>query len=243
MDCLEFRRLLGSDPRVTDRAAREHLDACPFCADAHARAQAFESRLSNALAVPIPDGLADRILLAQLTGTRQRERTNRRRTAWIALAAVACMALAIGVVRYERAPPATLADLVVQHINGEERDALQLTAAVPAAEVERAFADRGVHLVSVPRDVSYVSECPVGAYRTVHMVMPENGAPVSVVYVVDHRIADDRDFRRDAMVGREIPIANGTLVLAAQSADRFDAIEHTWRDAIEGRPQIAAGSR
>lgn len=241
MDCLEFRRLLGSDPRVVDAAAREHLERCPFCADAHARAQAFEGRLADALAVPVPVGLADRILLAQLTGARQQARTGRRRVAWIALAAAACMAIAIGVIRHERAPVG-LADLVVQHVNGKERDALGLTAVVPAAEIEQAFVDRGVHLASVPRDVSYVHECPVGTYRSVHMVMPENGAPVSVLYIVDHRAKSSTAFRRAALQGREIPLANGTLVLVAPSAERFDAIERTWREAIEGPPRAVAAS-
>ena len=44
MDCLEFRRRLGSDPGALDPQAREHVDGCPFCADAQARAQAFEER-------------------------------------------------------------------------------------------------------------------------------------------------------------------------------------------------------
>ena len=243
MDCLEFRRLLGSDPRISDRAAREHLESCPFCTDAYARAQAFESGLAQAMAVLVPTGLADRILLAQLTGERQHQRTSARRFGWIALAAAACMALAIGVVRHERAAPASLADLVVAHINGPEHAALQLRAPVAAASIERAFADRGVHLKSVPTEVSYVHECPIGAYRSVHMVMPENGAPVSVLYVVDHGSIANTDFRRDGMQGREVPIANGTLVLAAQTDNRFDAVEHMWRDAIEGPAQVAAGSR
>lgn len=243
MDCLEFRRLLGSDPHISDRAAREHLEGCPFCADAHARAHAFESGLAQAMAVPVPTGLADRILLAQLTGERQHQRTRVRRLAWIALAAAASLALAIGVVRHQRATSASLADLVVAHIDGPERDALQLRAPVAAAAIERAFADRGVRLASVPAEVSYVHECPIGAYRSVHMVMPENGAPVSVLYVVDHPSRNSKNFLRAGMHGREVPIANGTLVLAAQTDSGFDAIEHTWRDAIEGPAQVAAGSR
>jgi len=241
MDCLEFRRLLGSDPRVSDRAAREHLEGCPFCADAHARAQAFENRLADALAVPVPDGLAERILLAQLTAARRQARDRRRRAGWIALAAAACLVLAIGVVRHAR-PPVGLADLVVQHVTGKEHGALRLTAVVPAAEIEQAFADRGVRLASVPRDVSYVHECPVGAYRSVHMVMPENGAPVSVLYIVDHRAKGAATFQRDHLQAREVPVANGTLVLVAPSTERFDAIERTWREAIEGPPRAVVAS-
>jgi len=58
MDCLEFRRLLGSDPHVGDPAAREHAQSCPFCAEAQARAQAFEARLAVAAAHDGDDGRA-----------------------------------------------------------------------------------------------------------------------------------------------------------------------------------------
>lgn len=242
MDCLEFRRLLGSDPHVVDSAAREHLRGCAFCADATQRAQAFEARLISSMAVAVPEGLADRILLAQLTGARQQRRSGVRHVGWIALAAAASIALAIGMVRYQRAP-AALADLVVAHIDGAEKASLQLRAPIAAAAVERAFADRGVRLTQVPSDISYVNECPIGTWRSVHMVMPEQGSPVSVLYVVDHASHSTTQFRRDGMRGREVPIANGTLILVAQSDARFDAIEHTWRDAIEGPAQVAAGSR
>ncbi|MEO5624338.1 MAG: DUF3379 family protein [Dokdonella sp.] len=242
MDCLEFRRQLGSDPHVRDPAAREHLESCAFCADACARAHAFETRLASALAVPVPAGLADRILLAQLTGARNHERSTHRRFAWIALAAAASIALVVGIVRVQSST--TLPALVVAHVTGEERDALNLRAPVPAEKVQQAFSDRAVRLAAaVPGDVAYVNECPIGPYKSVHMVMPENGAPVSVVYVVDHRVKASEDFHRDGFAGREVPIAQGTLVLLAQTADRFDALEHMWRGAIEGSPEVAAGSR
>lgn len=241
MDCLEFRRRLGSDPRLPDRAAREHAETCASCADARSRAVAFETRLAGALAVPLPDGLADRILLAQLTSTRSRERSRRQRLGWFALAAAASVALVVGLVRMNAS--VVLPDLVAAHVTGEERAALDLRAPLPAATVEKAFADRGVKLASVPDDIAYVHKCPIGRYKSVHMVMPEGGHPVSVVYVVDHRAGASEDFRRDGLAGREVPVAKGTLVMLAQDASRFDAIEQAWRGAIEGSPEVAAGSR
>jgi hypothetical protein len=238
MDCLEFQRRLGSDPQVADADARAHLAACAECAASAAQAQAFERRLSGALAVPVPTALAERILLARDADTPRSASRSRRRIAWVALAAAASLALAIGLVRQQRAQ-AALPDLVVAHVNGVERGALALRTPVADAAIEKAFADRGVRLVSVPHGVSYVHECPVGRYRTVHMVMPQNDAPVSVIYVVDHAAGASRDFRRDTLRGREAPIANGTLVLVARTDDHFDAIERSWRDAIEGPARIA----
>lgn len=233
MDCLEFRRWLGSDPHVGDAAAREHLQSCRSCAEAYARAQAFEAHLATAFAVPVPAGLEDRILLAQLTRERSGRRSGRSRLRWIGLAAAAGLVLALGLWQW-RAPP-SLARLVVEHVTGpHEREALARTAPLPAADVRKAFADRGVELASVPDDVAYVSECPVGPYRTVHMVMPRGGAPVSVVYVVRHRVPGDAVFTRDGLHGREVPLGAGTLVMLARDDAAFDALEDAWREAIEG---------
>lgn len=241
MDCLEFRRRLGVDPHVGDRDAREHLQSCPFCAEAHARAQAFEARLVSALSVAVPEGLADRILLAQLTGARRQRSTRRARLGWIALAAAASLALALGLWQRQAALGAPLSQLVAEHVTGpHERDALTRTASLPEADVRKAFADRGVPLVSVPEGVAYVSECPVGAYRTVHMVMPRGGEPVSVVYVVRHRVPASVDFERDGLRGREVPIRDGTLVMLARNRESFGALERAWHEAIEGPPELTA---
>jgi hypothetical protein len=205
-----------------------------------ARAQAFEARIASALAIPVPAGLADRVLLAELTAERQRRRGSLR-YGWIGLAAAAALVVAIGIARRSGAP--ALSDLVVAHVNGEERPALALRTPVPSSEVASAFAERGVRLASVPPDVSYVQKCPVGSYKTVHMVMPRDDEGVGVVYVTHYRAPGVANFERDGMQGREVPIGEGTLVMVAQNAQPFDGLEHVWRDAIEGSAEIAAGSR
>lgn len=243
MDCLEFRRLIGTDPRLssTNPEARAHLDGCPRCADALTRAQAFETQLARAFAVAVPEGLADRVLFAQLTQERRRRRGGFR-YGLIGLAAAACLAIVVGVVERGRGIAKPLSDLVVAHVFGEERPALDKRTLVAPDAVERAFADRGVRLQTVPAGITYVHECPVGDYRTVHMVMRENDRPISVIYVTQRRMPDASDFRSGAMRGREVPIADGTLVMLADSDARFDALAQEWRQAIEGSPEIAAGS-
>src|SRR4051794_16020336 len=142
MDCLEFRRLLGSDPRVASAEARAHLESCARCQDAHARAQAFDARIAQALSIAVPEGFADRVLLAQLTGERQQHRRGLRPAyGWIALAAAAALVVAIGLGRRETAVSRALPELVIEHVTGEERDALKLRAPVPSSDVDRAFAD------------------------------------------------------------------------------------------------------
>ena len=243
MDCLELRRQLGTDPRQPDPAARAHLEVCAGCRDAYARAQAFELRIAQALAVGVPEGFADRVLLAQLTAERRRPTGFGFRYGWIALAAAAALVVAIGIARRQDGVGQSLPDLVVAHVNGEEKPALDLRTPLPSGDVAHAFADRGVTLASVPPDVSYVQKCPVGGYKTVHMVMPRDNEPVSVLYVTKYRAAGVTNFERDGLRGREVPIADGTLVMVAANTVPFDGLEHAWRDALQGPAQTAAGSR
>jgi hypothetical protein len=240
MDCLEFRRRLGSEPQVVDAEAKTHLAGCASCAAATLAAQAFEARLANALAVAVPGDLAGRILAAQRADVEPLQQ--RRGLRWITLAAAASLLLAFGVVRYQRDANA-LPSLVAAHVTApDEHAALALQAPVPMNEVEKAFADRGVKLAEAPPQVVYVAECGIGRWRSVHMVSAGEGGPVSVVYVVRERAAASKDFQRAGLVAREVPIADGTLFMLAQSDQRFDALEHAWRDALEGPPRVAAGS-
>lgn len=235
MDCLEFRRRLGFDPRVDDASARDHMATCAGCFAAAVEARAFETRLVRALAVEAPDDLVQRILAAP-RAERVGTIPPRRRLGWIALAAAASVLVAFGVVRWRGA--ASLPDLVVAHVTApDERDALAMQAAVPSADVTRAFADRGVALAAVPPQVVYVAECPVGRWRSVHMVSAGEGGPVSVLYIANDRAKASAAFRRDGLVGREVPMADGTLFMLASSDRRFGELEHAWRTAIEGPPR------
>src|SRR6185312_15169972 len=94
MDCLEFRRRLAAEPLSRDLALHAHRGECAACAAAWERAQQAERELLDALAVPVPAGLTERILLAQATGER-RQHMSRRRFA-LALAASLLVALAGG---------------------------------------------------------------------------------------------------------------------------------------------------
>lgn len=68
MNCLEFRRRIGAEPRSRAPELLAHRDSCKDgCAAFWQRAQRFDDDLEAALAIPLPEGLVDRILLAQAT--------------------------------------------------------------------------------------------------------------------------------------------------------------------------------
>jgi hypothetical protein len=228
MNCVEFRRLLGSDPQSNLVDFVRHRQECARCAEAAARATEFDNSLRRALAIDTPPSLADSILLAQATSQQGRRRVLRRGSM---LALAASLILAVGVVgmRLEAKPLSTLA---VDHLGGEAF-ALSLTDPIPADAIKQAFAKRGVDLPVAPDGVSYVACCPVGRFSSVHMVMPQTGGAVTVMYIANHHSDERQDFTRDGWLGRSVPAGNGTLVLLAHNTDHFDALENIWRTALQ----------
>ena len=233
MDCLEFRRRLGTEPHARDPEGLAHRDGCAACRAAWERAQAFEHALQGALDVPVPEGLAERVLLAQATGERQH--TVRRRRVAFALAASLLLALGVGGYGWLQMDAHSLPALAVAHMPGEIHS-LDLNQPISEVAIAAGFADRGVSLRgSAPADVTYVHDCPVGPYKTVHLVSRIDGTPVAVLYFPNAH-ASRKDFRRNGWRGREVPLANGTLVMLTDRGGPhpFDAIEQGWRAAIDG---------
>ena len=231
MNCLEFRRQLGIDPQSVAADFASHRQECARCAEAAARALEFEAALRRALSVEPSTKLAESILLAQATQQRLRRNTYVRRGSLLALAATLVLAVGVGM-RVEASP---LSAQAVDHMTHKEQGALGLTAPVAPDAVRQAFAARGISLAHDVQDrIAYVACCPMGRHLTVHMVMPENNGPVTVIYVVDDRVKEREDFQRDGWRGRSVPLGHGTLILLARESAQFDNVEASWRAALQG---------
>src|SRR5262249_54445527 len=96
-NCIDFRREKLADPRRLTEAAEEHLIACPACQAFSRRVNAGERMLQQTVAIDVPDGLAERILV----GSRARTRSPFK--LW-ALAASVVFSLGLGVQYWHAAP-------------------------------------------------------------------------------------------------------------------------------------------
>ena len=240
MNCLEFRRAIGTDPRGLDAEALAHRASCTRCSDAFERALPFERSLAAAIAIPVPDNLAERILLHQTTAALHEPRA-RRLPVW-AIAATVCVGIALAATLGWRLFTATASttDLAVAHL-AHEPFALSARAEVDGAEVRAMFASLGAPIAHSPGSVHYLNDCPLGGRMSVHMVMQRDSGPVTAMYVPKLHEAR-REFERAGVRGREAPIADGTLILLAADAREFDAIESQFHRAFAGGDGSAVGA-
>lgn len=244
MNCLEFRRQLATDPGSREARFLAHEGECARCANAAAEARAFENRLSAALAVPVPEGLADRILLRQTTDLRHADAPARGAPlpGWLKIAAAVVLAVGgAGGAAWFHFAGADLAELSVAHLPHEPM-ALSSRASIRPEEVSAMFASVDAPLVGSPGEINYLHRCRVGKDMTVHMVVQAADGPVTLLYFVDRKAGERRSFERNGVVGRQVPMGAGTLMLMASQDHSFDGLEQTWRGAIAGSTHEAAGA-
>lgn len=237
MDCLEFRRILAADPHRSDRAFLAHRDACPSgCADRWWRAQRAERRLLGVLqSVEVPPDLQGRILLAQATASRGEVRARRRWRIGLAVAASLLLAaVALGCAWKLGGAGDALPNMAIADILGDEVYSLTLTVPLDDHALHAAFAGRGVAMRGIPRHAVYASDCMVGPYRAVHLVLREHGKPVTAMYLVGHRVARARDFQKSHWRGRELPMGDGTLVLLGFGTRGFAEAERAMAEVVLG---------
>ena len=66
MNCFEFRRLIFSEPRRLE-AEQRHMEQCAACAALAREMEVFEAKIHEAVMVPVPEALAERMLLRHKT--------------------------------------------------------------------------------------------------------------------------------------------------------------------------------
>lgn len=115
MTCLEFRREALADPRRLRPAAEAHRLGCPGCAEHLERLRRLDEDLREAARVPVPDGLADRVLLRHHLDAPGRR-------AWMAKAAGLAAAAAVGgwLIHEGQSQAARPALAAIDHVLGEE---------------------------------------------------------------------------------------------------------------------------
>jgi hypothetical protein len=230
MNCFEFRRLVLAEPRVRTHEQDQHVAYCAACAAMTRELDVFEARIHDAARVPVPEGLAERVLL------RHKIRAPAVRA--LALAASVVAALAIGMLVYRQPAPQTepvmsAAALGEAHpavaaiayvVDNESRLLAEGRTGDPAV-MRSAFVRLGLKLPGSGVAVRYLGECPVPGGSGEHVVLDTPAGHVTLILVPEQRfgtrvIVTDRN--KTAIAS---PARTGGYILISDSLSPLERIE------------------
>jgi len=226
MNCLEFHRAKLADPRRLPDDAAAHARGCADCAAFARSIDTGERRVEEALAVPAPDGLADRVLLRARGG----------RAAWKIWGLAAGVALAVGLglsaMLYRSEMPEPYARQAIAHV-AMEPESLQTLNTRDGQALGELIRASGGTLKAPLGNVRYVRLCPVGAGTGLHIVFetPEGLATLLIVPAQPLAGVEQAASRDWASLAR--PAGRGHYAVVTPSAEKTAWVDRFVRERID----------
>lgn len=236
MNCLTARRSLLADPQARTDELRDHLNDCEACRALAGRLTRNETLLHDAIAIPVPEQLAERILLRNHIHSRQFSRPAR--LAWIkslwhmlsqpkqggfALAASAVLALALSWTLHNNTP-SDWSEVVLAHVISEENGQLKPDA-LAAPDLATVLKNYGLNLAGQIGAVRYVGYCSLPGGRGVHAVVetPDLGEVTLVLPPVGTH-ASANATQRNGYAAQMLNINQASIGIVTQHPDKIQAL-------------------
>ena len=227
MNCLQFRRAMEAEPGGSDEMVRSHARECGACA-AHARRLCdFNRTLDAAMKTPVPEKLAERILLRHAFHSR-----GTRRFQWPALAAgLALLASAAFAVMGYLHSESRLEHEVIALVNAADY-ALQARGPVAAHTLSTALKPVGLRLDGAIDNVSFAGRCLVRGNLSGHVVLRMQDSPITVFLMPGENLLRQTRFEGENWSGLLVPADNGAIAIVARRGQALDGVMRQVLNAI-----------
>lgn len=217
MNCIEIRRLALISPRSLNAEQIAHWQSCAGCAEFAERMRTLEESLEAKLRIPVPEGLADRVLL------NTRTRRSRRFSVW-ALAASLLFAVGIGI-SWLQVSEQPLAEEVIAHVLAEP-ETLNASQEVPSSELAAAFESYGGRLKGPIGKVSYLGYCKMPGGIGRHIVLDTPYGVATVIFAPPSNSTEARsELTQQGLSAVVIPVGRGHVGIVADSPQHADEVE------------------
>lgn len=229
MNCLEFRRDKLADPRRLPPEALAHLNDCAACRGFAAEVDENEARLAAVLDVPVPEGIAERIILRRKTQTRFSPRLGM-------LAASLLLTFAFGFLQWKDAGSQEYARLAIEHVMHEPESFTSTRLADPEL-LRRVMHTFGGEMQASLGKVRYMKLCPVPEGTGWHIVFEaEDGRLATLILIPAKRMKTDAE---QAQIGGWNAVARpggqGFYAVIADSPDALAKADELVRQRVRWR--------
>lgn len=232
MNCMEFRRLVDTDPDSKDEDFVRHKAECESCAAFAARAGRFVRVLNQAAHFDPPENLASRILLKQ-SFLPARSRFSRRRVLALAASLVAAAGVAVtaGYVVNFQDPLAREIFTLIDYAD------YALKPRVPLDEqpIARAVSRAGLKLEGRLEKVTFAGNCLLQQKIAGHLVIQGEKGPVTVFLIRRISLDSETRIRSESLRGVVVPVNGGAVAVVGAPDEQLDELVERVTAAVRWR--------
>ncbi|MDC5703653.1 DUF3379 domain-containing protein [Vibrio europaeus] len=225
MDELEFRRRIMSDPKQRDSEISAAIKESEQNAQFADEILDLDKQIAKAMAVDVPEDLADKILFNQTSVARDNVvRPNFARRAMAMAASVAFVAgLLVGQLNWSNLvvspAQASLATTALQHVVDEKPFVQNLDEQVKSSQINAKMMPFDHQLSETfPYHVYYLNHCGFGKSNALHMVFRGEKGKVTL-FLTGIPSNQTVDFNEDGMTGVVEPMGDTSMIIVGDEGE------------------------
>lgn len=235
MDDLEFRKRVMADPQDDSTDIKKAILADRSKMRFQEEMREFDNDLHAALKIPVPDNLAERIILNQSLNEHKEQKAHQK---WYYAMAASIM-FSFGVMfqmLYSTPDVGDLGEYSLSHYYHEasyfsDTDNEQMDL----ISVNEQLADFGLNLSKLFSSVIFAEECKFNGIRSLHMVFTAESGEQYTVFITSHDDAQlpfIETFSDSKVHGKGYIIGNSDLVILSENADALDTFKSEFEKNI-----------
>lgn len=236
MTCFEFRRTALANPRERTRTQEQHMAQCAKCAALAREVEDFDARIHDAVLVPVPEALADRVLLRH----KVREPARFGGFGFGVWALAASLVIALGaVIQLYRADSgdgervATSAAVgeghaaiaAISYVLDHEPQLLKENVSGDPAVMRSALMRLGMKLPAKGTTVRYLGKCPVPSGEGEHLVLQTPFGQVTLILVPEQSLGPRVVVAYRDRTAAVSPLRSGSYIVVADSLRAVKQLE------------------
>nr|WP_136252108.1 DUF3379 family protein [Ningiella ruwaisensis] len=219
MDDITFRRTIYADPFTQDPEIIEAAKNDPKKQAFWEEVRAMETAIHSAMDIPVPDDLADKLILRQTMKTHQQ---NKRKSPWyIALAASLLLTSALTVGILTSSSGSLIGDVYahIEHMDYESNKG----AKVDLLSINNKLASYNGQLQDGMGEILSANYCYLNSIKSLHLIVKgENG--LASLFVLPSQVAKDVDeqFANDKYTGKAFLLESAKIIIVGEDGQQVD---------------------
>lgn len=229
MDDLHIRRSILADPKARDEAMNEAIKSDPVKQKFVQDVEALDDKIAQAMNVPVPDDLYNKLILRQTLASHQQQKSKTR----VRLAMAASVAFVLGLTVNFMMFSSTyknLGDYAIAHVDHEASHFSNADEAnVTLASLNDKMASFKGSFNSTFGTLIFADYCRFDGSKSLHLVFQGESSPVNVFIVPnDEDIEFNAKFANDRFEGRSLNFNHSNVIVVG---DKKEPIQQ-WQERI-----------
>ncbi|MGB1261995.1 MAG: DUF3379 family protein [Cognaticolwellia sp.] len=229
MDDLQFRRSILTEPKNCDKAVFDAIKQDPSKQKFAQDVDALDDKIAQALNIPVPDDLANKLILRQTLASHQQQKSKTRVRLAMAASVAFVMGLTVNFMMFSHSYK-NLGDYAIAHVNHEASHFTNNDQPnVTLASLNQKMADFKGSFDSTFGTLIFADYCRFDGTKSLHLVFQGKTSPVNVFIVPNNDdIEFNADFANDKLQGRSLHFNQSNVIVVG---DKTEPISQ-WQERI-----------